>query len=150
MLTGPPSTPEPPSQPHPVLGQLAAELHGRGWPAELSCPPGRYPHVLVHGGAPGSICEKVFATENGGLYIPGIRPHLAPKGNVTTAADRLIWILRARAWHEYPAEISLDIKNLTALQRALAQLGHHSEVIIPEPYLNSQELHQVGGKLQVV
>jgi hypothetical protein len=57
------------------------------------------------------------------LYIPGIRPHLAVRGNARAAAGRLIWILRARAKREYP----------TALQRA--QLGHHGEVILPPPCL---------------
>jgi hypothetical protein len=126
-----------PAEPHPVLGRLAAELHRRGWPAELARPPDRNPHVLVHGGASARICERVFATETGGLFIPGIHPHLATaRGNVRTAADRLIWILRACASHEHPAEIILEIQDLTALQRALDKLGHHGEVIIPPPYLS--------------
>jgi hypothetical protein len=124
-----------PGEPHPVLGRLAAELHRRGWPAELVRPPGRSPHLLVHGGAPASVCERVFATSTGGLYIPGIRPHLAVRGNVRAAADRLIWILRARAKHEHPPALQPAIDDLTALQRALARLGHNGEVILPPPYL---------------
>jgi hypothetical protein len=125
-----------PGEPHPVLGRLAAELHRRRWPAELIRPADRSPHVLVHGGAPASVCERVFATSTGGLYIPGIRPHLAIRGNVRAAADRLIWILRARAKREYPTALQLAVDDLTALQRALAQLGHHGEVILPPPYLH--------------
>lgn len=122
--------------PHPVLAKLADELHRRSWPAVLVHPPDCLPYVLAHGGIPSRICERVFASETGGLYIPGVRPQLASaRGSVWTAADRLIWILRARARHEYPAEIRSGLIDLTALQQALAQRGHHGEVIAPPPYL---------------
>jgi hypothetical protein len=127
--------PDGPEGPHPVLQRLTTELHRRGWPAQLVRPPDRNPHVLAHGGAPASICERVFATEAGALYIPGIRPALAAQGNVRTAADRVIWILRARARHEQAAVFRPGLDDLTALQRALARHGHHGEVIIPPPRL---------------
>jgi hypothetical protein len=54
---------------------------------------------------------------------------------VRTAADRTLWVLRARAQSSVPATLQTALDDLTALHEELAARGHHSDLVTPTPYL---------------
>jgi hypothetical protein len=75
------------------LARLGAELAARGYEAAVRTPPARFAYLTVTNPRASVLSERVYVQE-GSFYWSWAEP-ITACADVSTAADILVWVLRA-------------------------------------------------------
>jgi hypothetical protein len=117
-----------------LLERLAAELGQRGCTSDLRLPSDRWPSLDVRAPGDATITERIVA-HPGGLLFPWAARHLLARSSVRAAADRIMWVLRARARFDPFTTLRPAVDDLAELQQELAACGQPSDLVTPTPCL---------------